>query len=139
MSRLLWVEWRRFRTRRIVRVFIVIALLNIVISGVWVFFKSNRNLGAAEAARVAQVERCRESVGPVPTEGGLDPGGLRFCEDVGQSNDPRFHLTDLPRTFEGLSLVFVFAMWGLGASFIEHDPRRLQQRAPVLKRRSAAG
>lgn len=135
MTRLLSVEWRRLRSRRLVRVFIVIALLNIVISGVWVFLKSNRDLAAAEAARTAQIERCNEEVGgSVP--GGFDPGP-RFCNDLGDVKDPRFHLADLPRIFDALAFVFVFAMWGLAASFIgaeweagtvgtllTHEPRR---------------
>ena len=135
--RLLLVEWRRLRTRRIVRVFLVIALLNIVVSGVWVFMRSNRDLKGAEAARTAQVERCLEQFGPRPPGAGFDPGP-RFCENS-EARDPRFHLADLGRIFEALSLVLTFSMWGLAASFIgaeweagtvgmllTHEPRRLR-------------
>jgi ABC-type transport system involved in multi-copper enzyme maturation permease subunit len=143
---LLLVEWQRLRTRRIVRVFLVIALLNIVISGVWVFLKSNRDLEAAETDRRAKVERCLEQFGP--PVGGFDPGP-RFCE-TSEVRDPRFHLTELNRIFEALSLVFTFSMWGLAASFIgaeweagtvgmllTHEPRRL--RVLVAKITVAAG
>jgi ABC-type transport system involved in multi-copper enzyme maturation permease subunit len=135
VSRLFSVEWRRLRTRRIFRVFVVVALFNIVVSGVWVFMKSNRNLDAAAASRQRQIEECLRNSGGGPPD--VPPEFRRgFC-DPGDLKDPRFHLTDLPRTFEALSLVFIFAMWGLGASFIgaeweagtvgtllTHEPRR---------------
>lgn len=114
--RLLSVEWRRLRTRRIVRVFLVIALLNIVVSGVWVFLKSNRDLEGAQADNRARVAQCLERFEPGPGAG-FDPGP-RFCEDTGRTTDPRFHLADLSRVFEALSLVLTFAMWGLAASFM---------------------
>lgn len=152
--RLFWVEWRRLRTRRIIRAFLVIALLNIVISGVWVFLKSNRDLAGAEAARQEQIRQCVEGTGPgglgdfgpappsriAPTPGeDFDPTQGFFCESFAEAKDPRFHLADLPKTFEALSLIFVFAMWGLSASFIgaeweagtvgmllTHEPRRVR-------------
>jgi ABC-type transport system involved in multi-copper enzyme maturation permease subunit len=137
VSRLLAVEWRRLRTRRIFRVFVVIALFNIVVSGIWVFVKSNRDLAAASAARQSQIDQCERRFEPPP---GIPPEqfgpGPGFC-DLGDAKDPRFHLTDLPRTFDALSLVFIFAMWGLAASFVgaeweagtigtllTHEPRR---------------
>jgi hypothetical protein len=135
VTRLFSMEWRRLRMRRLVRVFIVIALLNIVISGVWVFAKSNRDLAGAESARLAQVERCNQEFGP-PGPGGFGPGP-GFCDDFSEVKDPRFHLADLPRIYEALAFVFVFAMWALAASFIgaeweagtvgtllTHEPRR---------------
>lgn len=115
--RLLSVEWRRLRTRRIVRFFLVIALLNIVVSGVWVFLKSNRDLEGAQAEQRARAEQCMERFEPgVPGEG-FDPGP-GFCMDATATTDPRFHLTALSRVFEALALVLTFAMWGLAASFM---------------------
>lgn len=111
------MEWRRLRTRRIVRVFLVIALLNIVVSGVWVFLKSNRDFESAQADQRARVEQCLERVGPGAPGEGFDPGST-FCLDTAGTTDPRFHLTALSQVFEALSLVLTFAMWGLAASFM---------------------
>lgn len=115
--KLLSVEWRRLRTRRIVRVFLVIALINIVVSGVWVFLKSNRDLEGAQADQRARVGQCLERFEPAVPGAGFDPGPS-FCEETEGTTDPRFHLTDLSRVFDALSLVLIFAMWGLAASFM---------------------
>lgn len=123
MRALIAVEIRRMLARRLVRLFLALALLNVVVSGIWIFAKSNRDVAGARAARhAAGIEACvRGEFGPPPAL--FEPGEREeFCASITDGNledvDPRFHLTDLTDVFQALSPLLIIGTWLLGASFV---------------------
>jgi hypothetical protein len=125
MTTLLVLEARRLLARRLTRVLIALIVLGIVVAGVVVFVRSNRDVAAARAQALerqrGEIESCvRGNFGPLPGEG--EPGFNRraTCEElVGVSTqDPRFHLAQLPDIFLGTSIPAIILAWILAASFL---------------------
>lgn len=119
MTRLFWVELRRYRARRAVRATGLLALLVILVAGIVVFATSD---DSATAVRAAQEERQR-LIAECERNAELQPGEVERPQDCEaffprEGSDPRFHLTALEDVLRGLSFLFVILAMGLGATFI---------------------
>ena len=124
MSRLLWVELRRFAWRRSFRLFGLIALGFIALVATIVALDSKPGGEGLQAAVAQQQEMVADCVEFTPE--GQVPGGYdsveEFCEEVGappiDELDPRFRLTSLTDIFGGTSIPLIILGLAFGASFI---------------------
>jgi hypothetical protein len=132
MTTLVGTELRRLLARRLTKLFAALAILAVVVTGLVVFFRSNRDLAPARARAEQQrqevirfcLEDPSEFGGPgIAGEAGFD--AQRFCEErIGlEVGDPRFHLAELVEIFKGTAAPLVILGWLLGASFIGGDWR----------------
>lgn len=130
MTALLAVELRRFAARRLVRLFVALAVVGIVIAGVMVFFKTPY---ADDPSIAEEISLQREGflmgcVGgfefePVPGGRAPDDAERRAkCEEIMaqelESADPRFYLSGLPENLRGTTVPWVLLSVILGASMI---------------------
>jgi ABC-2 type transport system permease protein len=130
MSALLWVEVRRYLSRRLVWVMLGLSVLGMVIAGTVTFIRSHALDPAAEQALIqraeaehrAAIEACKNGAfgfnpGDVPTGESIDA----FCERVvgrPQFADPGFHFTNLEDAYIGTSALLVAVFVVLAGSFI---------------------
>jgi ABC-2 type transport system permease protein len=129
MTRLIGVELRRLRSRRLVRVIGLLAVLGMLIAGVTLFVKSHR-IGPggerilqaqAEAHRAKDVAACSQGKFGVPPQA-IPPGETlaQFCAETvapPQLPDPRFHLTHI-KDLIGTNPPMIILLLVIGASFI---------------------
>ena len=124
MTALFLVEVRRILARRLVRVFVALAVLGALTGGTITFFKSHRvDRASANAAALAekakQVTGCAASVSPDTIPPGLTPE--EFCDQaIGelQPPDPAFHLTNIQTVFLATNAILIVMLLALAASLI---------------------
>jgi len=125
---LLSVELRRMLARRLVLVFLLMALIGIVLGGLIVAVNSRRPSASDLASARQQLEQsraaCEQEVRASPEEYGLPPGVKPdgFCRETLRLEyffgDKRFHLSGLRNVFLGTSFILTVGGLLLGASFI---------------------
>jgi ABC-type transport system involved in multi-copper enzyme maturation permease subunit len=126
MMALLWVEVRRYLSRRLVWVMIGLSVLGMGVAGTVTFFRSHPLSPAAERAlfesaeaqrRQALDECLRGAFGDIPT----GETQREFCERVigtPKYADPGFHLTSLEDAYLGTNVLLIAMFVVLAASFI---------------------
>jgi ABC-2 type transport system permease protein len=115
-TRLLSVEARRYRARRLVRFFVLLALVGIAIAGLVVFVRSHRTVdlsGPAVSYQRQAFDQCLSGDFGVPP---TDPNIRAECQMI-IFGDPRFHLTMLNGVFQGVTVPLALLAWLLAASF----------------------
>ena len=133
MTRLLRVEARRIASRRVVRAFLVLAVLGILAGTVTVFVRSHKltqagqrvALEQAEARRQSDVRACANGDFGIPA--GVIPPGMtlqQFCDQKAippvqeYVRDPRYHLTNARDALQGTNILFMLLLGVIGASMI---------------------
>jgi ABC-2 type transport system permease protein len=119
VTRLVWVELRRYAARRAVQALGLLAIVAMLFATVLVFINSSdspEEIRAGQQAHQRAIQECELQQEQAPPEF----RGDERCEDVipVQEFDPRFHLAELREVLQGLSFLFVILAMALGATFV---------------------
>ena len=124
MGRLLVVEMKRIFLRRLVRVFVILAMAGALLIGIIVFFQSNAgdsDVRFALEQHERDLARCMD--GEMQEFGFSPQKSLKeFCEEDAvpiSSYDPRFRLAEEADEFLlGISILIIILAWMFGASAV---------------------
>ena len=123
MTDLLAVELKRFWSRRLFRVLVILFMLALLVAGVIALFVSDDSddaVARAQAESRQQIDQCLEFwEGQGQTDLPPEVEDVReFCESQVFVEDPRFPYNEMPGVMEGLAIPFLMLGWLIGASFV---------------------
>ncbi|MGH2753457.1 MAG: ABC transporter permease subunit [Actinomycetota bacterium] len=124
MGRLLSVEIKRIYFRRLVRVFVILAIAGASLAGIIVFFQSNGDEATVRMSLELREDDVRGCLNSFPRD--ADPPGEsesveEFCNEEAvplSSYDPRFLLVEVDDVLLGTSVMLIILAWLIGASAV---------------------